>query len=184
MVSFADRLAGTDLRSIGNTGSVISLVQNKHDFDKLFALLQSNDRVIAMHAADAVEKITRANTTYLEGHEHTIAELTLQAGNKELLWHLALLVPRINLRKEDQHAVVFKLIAWAKDKQQSKIVRVNALQALYELTGKEVYSKHALKKLLHHLEEEQIPSLNARIKKIIHLLPECKGGGDCSCCAL
>lgn len=63
-------------------------------------------------------------------------------------------------------------------------MRVNALQALYELTTKDVYSKHALKKLLQHIEQENISSLNARIKKIVHLLPECKGGGDCSCCAL
>ena len=117
MVTFADRLSGSDIRSIGNVDSVISDIKNKHDFDQLFLLLHSSDRVIAMHAADAIEKITRVHPGYLEGHEQAVATITLHAASKELQWHMVLLVPRITLYKEDQHAVIFKIIAWAKDKE-------------------------------------------------------------------
>jgi hypothetical protein len=53
---------------------------------------------------------------------------------------------------------------WATDKNESQIVRVNARQALYELSEKEPSFVKDLNPVFLELEREDIPSIKARIK--------------------
>ena len=54
----------------------------------------------------------------------------------------------------------------AKNRNESKIVRVNSLQALFTLLPKDDKLKDDFKFLLSGVERESIPSLKARIKKL------------------
>ena len=159
-------LSGGDLRSLGNSNSLISAVQNQTDFDELFALLFHFDRIIVMRAADVIEKITATRPELLAKHKASIFDLSHQVNNKELKWHLALLFPRLSLDHQEMSPAWEMLRAWAKDLTNSRIVRVNSLQGLFELLKSDSKRKEDFLHLLEELQKENIPSLNARIKKL------------------
>lgn len=87
------------------------------------------------------------------------------AQDKEFKWHLALLVSRINLTQDEIGQVWVKLTKWAKDKSESKIVRVNSLQTLYDLTKKFTDFEKDLELTIQEIKSENVPSINARIRK-------------------
>jgi hypothetical protein len=133
MKNFDKLLKGGDLRSIGKANEVVKEVKNQSDFDTLFNGLFNSDRKIVMRSADAIEKITIKNSGYLSKHKKKILLLCATAKDKELKWHLALLVSRIKLTEEEFGIVWQTLINWATDKNESKIVRVNSIQSLSNL---------------------------------------------------
>ena len=106
------------------------LIKRQKDFDELFEYLFAEDRLIVMRAADAVEKITVKRPEYLAEYNQDIINLTNTATDKELKWHLALILSRLNFTKKELGGVWSKLTEWAKNKKESKIVRVNSIQTL------------------------------------------------------
>jgi activator of HSP90 ATPase len=165
--SIADKLrVGGDLRSIGQVNDIIENIDNQAKFDELFKCLFHKERIIIMRAADAIEKITIKNPLFLKKHKKAIFGLCDTAYNKELKWHLALLIPRLELSKEELSKTWNALTRWAKDKTNSRIVRVNSIEGLFELLKKEGERKQDYELTLLELEEEDIPSLSARIKSI------------------
>ena len=161
-----DKLSGGDLRSPGDTKSIIKLIVNQDDFDILFSFLFITDRLVVMKAADSVEKITRINYRYLDKHKSSLLSLMSSAIDKELKWHLAQIVPRLKLSNCEKAEVFSTLKKWLLDKNESKIVRVNSLQALSEICHNEETLTDSFGEALLIIANEGIPSLNARIKKL------------------
>ena len=166
MIEFKKLLAGGDLRSIGKSNSVILKIHDQNDFDELFQCLFHPDRIVVMRAADAIEKITIIKPQYLNNHKKEVIEICKTTGNKELKWHLALLIPRLNLSKPEVSKGWNILSGWVRDKTNSRIVRVNSIQALFELAKLNMELDKKLKILFTELKKENIPSITARIKKI------------------
>lgn len=164
MLDFEKLLSGGDLRSIGRSKSVIQKINSQDDFDKLFKFLFHPDRIVVMRAADTIEKITASKAGYLDKHKGKIFELCSHVANKELMWHLAQLLPRLKLDSMEITEARNTLRKWATDKSSSRIVRVNSLQAFYDLAEK--YNYAVDNHLINKLEKENIPSIRARIKKI------------------
>jgi hypothetical protein len=166
MSRFLKYLSGGDLRSIGKSDSVIPKINTQQDFDELFKCLYHHDRIVVMRAADCIEKITATNPVYVTKHKKEIFDLSRTSTNKELVWHLAQLIPRLNLNGNDLKEAWNILCQWALDKSCSRIVRVNALESLSHLAhGKSSVLKR-FNGILSELEEEKVPSINARIRKI------------------
>jgi hypothetical protein len=159
-------LAGGDLRSIGKSNSIILTIKNQKDFDTLFRLLFHSDRLVVMRAADAIEKITLEKTHYLKKHKKEIIGLLDAAKNKELKWHLALLIPRLPLGLREFNDAWDILAAWTLDKKNSRIVRVNSIQGLFEMTKPKNKMSPFFDKVVSQLEKENIPSVQARVKAI------------------
>lgn len=65
-------LNGGDLRSIGQSNTVVTLIDSQNKFDELFKLLFHPDRKIVMRVADAIEKITLTHCQYLKAHKDDI----------------------------------------------------------------------------------------------------------------
>lgn len=166
MADFVKILSGSDLRSIGKSNSIVSKIQNQKDFDDLFECILHIDRIIVMRAADAIEKITNNNPKYLTKHKRKIIELCNIVKNKELKWHLALLIPRLTLDSKEFGTAWNTLTMWAKDKTNSRIVRVNSIQGLFEIMKQENELGKDFVLTLSELEKENIPSINARIRKL------------------
>jgi hypothetical protein len=166
MSRYIKYLSGGDLRSIGMSNSVIPKIKTQQDFDELFRCLHHHDRIVVMRAADCIEKITATSPTYLTKYKKEIFDLSSASRDKELVWHLAQLIPRLTLNGNDFKDACTILYQWAVDKSCSRIVRANALESLSHLVrGK----SSALKKfngILSELEQENIPSISARIRKI------------------
>jgi len=166
MDNIFDRLKGGDLRSIGDANEVVKDIKTQKDFDKLFQGLFHSDRKVVMRAADALEKITLAETDFLNNHKTELIELCFSAGHIELKWHLALLVSRLKLTPGEFRNVWQLLTEWATDKRESKIVRVNSIQGLFNLLQENKESEQDFNLAINEIMNENIPSLNARIKKI------------------
>jgi hypothetical protein len=166
MTKFEKLLAGGDLRSIGKSNSVVSKIQDQNDFDELINCLFQKDRIIVMRAVDAIEKLTIKKPLYLAPHKRNILELSNTAIDKELKWHLALLIPRLRLNKKELNKVWDVLTKWAMDKTNSRIVRVNSIQGLFELTKQNPDLLQSFSLILFEMEKENISSVNARIRKI------------------
>ncbi len=162
MDEFIKYLHGGDLRSIADVDQLIPLIKNQKNFDELFRFLSSEDRLVVMRTADAAEKITKTHPAYLDPHKSEIIELLNNAKDKELKWHLALMVSRIDLSENELERVWNKLEAWVRDKSESKIVRVNSLQALYELSSLNKALKRDFEIIIGDIKKENIPSINAR----------------------
>ncbi len=160
-------LTGGDLRSIGQSNAVAELVTNQTEFDALFKLLQHANRVIAMRAADAAEKISLRRPEYLSPHKHTILQLLVTAAHKEIKWHIAQLVPRLPLSDPELEPVWAMLAGWACNTTESNIVRVNALQALFDLARQNPTWQPAMAGIFAKASKENIPSVTARINKLM-----------------
>ena len=160
------KLSGGDLRSIGKANLIAAEIKNQSDFDLLFNCLHSDDRLIVMRAADAIEKVTVKRVDFLCGHKEEILAFCEHTDNIEFKWHLALLLPRLEFSKNEYATVWEILSSWLLDKEESKIVRTNSMQALFELSKQNSHAKEKLDKMLSEVENENIPSLLARIRKI------------------
>jgi len=167
MNTFIEVLSGGDLRSIGGVNAIAKQVQSQHRFDELFELLFHNDRLIVMRAADAVEKITKNKPEYLNSHKKSLLRLLKDAKDKELKWHLALLASRLKLTKSELGKAWEILSNWALDSNESRIVRVNSIQALFDLSQQAPELMGDFELTITQLEREEIPSLKARIRKLI-----------------
>jgi hypothetical protein len=166
MIGIEKILSGGDLRSIGKSNAVILKIQTQKDFDELFKCLFHEDRLVVMRAADTIEKITINNTQYLTKHKDAIIKLCNVANDKELKWHLALLIPRLHLETKELGKAWDTLTNWVKDKTNSRIVRVNSIQGLFELMKKKGELEKDFSLTTIELEKENIPSINARIRRL------------------
>jgi len=171
MPDFDKILSGGDLRSTGKSDSVVLKIKNQHKFDELFSYFFHKDRIVVMRTADAVEKITVKEPGYLLKHKKEIIELSNAAKDKELIWHLALLIPRLNFNSKELGRAWNLLQNWAGNRDNSRIVRVNSVQGLFELVKKDPGLTKAFRQILFELEKENIPSINARIRKIRKDIP-------------
>jgi len=163
---FTELLAGDDLRSLGNSSEIISLINDQNSFDKLFTYLYNNNRAIVMKTIDLIEKITLEHGEYLQKHKLEIFNMSNNADNIELKWHLAQIIVRIKYTHDEIKTVWKILEKWILDKKESKIVRVNSLQSLYEIVKNNNEYQNNLLKIVKIIREENIASINARIKKL------------------
>jgi len=163
---FTELLAGNDLRSLGKSSEIISLINDQNSFDKLFTYLYNNDRSIVMKTIDLIEKVTFEHKEYLQKHKLEIINMSNNAENIELKWHLAQIIVRINYTYSEIKTIWKILEKWILNNKESKIVRVNSLQSLYEIEKDNNEYQNKLMKIVKIIREENISSINARIKKL------------------
>lgn len=164
MSQFEKILKEGDLRTVGRVKELVAEIKDQQAFDELFKGLYSDDRKVRMRAADAIEKITLQDKSFLISHKKDILQFFNTVKEKEFKWHLALLVARLSLTKKETGYVWEKLSNWATDSKESKIVRVNSLQALYEILQSNKELKLDFDWITKEIETEKIPSLQARIR--------------------
>jgi len=165
--------ANGDRRSIGNSNQLVPTITTQLAFDDQFDLLFHKERTVAMRAADTIEKVTKNKPQFLRSHKNALVSLLLNADNIELKWHLALMIPRLNLTKTELKQCWERLKTWALDPNESRIVRVNAIQALFDLLPK--HNRLAPAELLLVIEtvsKENIPSVKARLKRLSNAIKE------------
>jgi hypothetical protein len=161
-----EHLEGRDLRSLGESGKIIPLINNQESFDILFSYLNNNDRNIKMKTIDVIEKVTLKNIKYLQKHKNEILNLS-KSKNIEFKWHLAQLMGRLNLTEKETDEIGRILKDWIINEKESKIVRANSLESFYDLARKNKKLEKDFNGIIKKIEEENIPSIKARIKKII-----------------
>lgn len=168
MEQFVKLLSGGDLLPIRRSNDDVLKVRNDDDFDELFKCLSYKDRIVRLRAADTIEKTTLKYPSYLLKHKASLMDLFCTVMDKELKWHLVLLVPRLNLSEKEKEIVWQRLSAWALDTKESKRVRASSIQAVYQIAESDHFYIRNFELLADQIKKEHIPSLNARIKKLIY----------------
>jgi len=166
MKNLEKKLSGGYLRSIGKSNAIALAIASQQEFDKLFQFLFHQDRLIRMRASDAVEKVSATYPGYLAAHKNELLQLLKTAATIELQWHAALMISRVQLSSKELAMVWDKLTEWAMDRKQGRIVRVNSLQSLFDLSIRYPAFQKKFAAMIIKLEDEGVPSLSARIRKL------------------
>jgi len=164
-------LAGADRRSIGRSGQVAAMVaRDPRLFPALMEGLWSEDPVVRMRAADAVEKVTRAAPALLRRYKKELLGLLAESEQAEVRWHLAALVPRLSLAAAERRRAASLLQLYLDDR--SSIVKTFALQGLADLAAQEPSLRGGVIELLRQSIRSGTPAMKARSRKLLARLEE------------
>jgi HEAT repeat protein len=160
------KLAGGDKRSIGRANEVVHLVcQQPALFGDIVSALSNDDPVIRMRAADVAEKLSAVNPGLLLPHKATFLSLAARARDKEIRWHMAQIVPRLPLGGDERKTLLAIMKSYLKD--ESRIVRTSALQALAELSAGEGALWRGVRPLIVKAARHGSPAEKARAAKLL-----------------
>lgn len=161
------KLSGGDRRSIGNSNAVAKKAERSQDeFDRLIAGLFVENAVVRMRSADAAEKASQKNTALLAKHKSRILRSLGQFSQQEVCWHIALMLPRLALTTKEARRAADVLLLWARTSE-SKIVAVNALQGLWEISAKHPVLRGEVQKLVQEFLLNGSAALKARARKLL-----------------
>ncbi len=171
-----EKLKGGDRRSIGRANEVVrQVLRNPALFGELFKGMLSGDPLVRMRAADAAEKVTAERPGLLQPYKKRLLHEIANIDQQEVRWHVAQMVPRLNLTPTERVRAVGILFAYLSLK--SKIVRTVALQALVSLSYNDSDLRRRVIKLLHEVIETGSPALKARGRKLLEQLRDLTGSG-------
>jgi HEAT repeat protein len=161
-----DLLKGADRRSIGRANEAAAFVlREPRRFPELIGLLRSDDPVLRMRAADAAEKVTVKRPELLNPHKRKMLGLLAETEQIELRWHLAAMVPRLELTSPERQRAVAALRRYLEDR--SSIVKTFAMQALVDLAGQEPTLRETAKQIVEQARRTGTPAMKARARKLL-----------------
>ena len=137
-------------------------------FEVVFNAMFSDDPIIRMRSADAVEKITAKHPEYLQPYKEKLIQQVAKINQQEIRWHFAQMFPRLELSKEEQAVVVEILLDYLDDK--SKIVKTSSMQALADLAERDASLRLKVIKLLEELTRTGSPAMRSRGRKLLEQL--------------
>ncbi len=169
MNSTLKKLSGGNRTSLGRTSEVVTEVLAKPSkFAALFEGISSDDPVVRMRAADAVEKITARHPDLLAPYKRKILILAARELQIEVRWHLALLLPRLALNARERAVAVDILFDFLRDR--SSIVKTLSMQSLADLALKNPKLKSQIVPVIAEMTELGTAAMRARGRKLLPLL--------------
>ena len=127
-----EKLKGGDRRSIGRANEVVAdVLRDSTLFDAVFNGMLNDDPIVRMRSADAVEKITAERPEYLEPYKTILLEQVAGIEQQEVRWHVAQMIPHLELSVGELARVTEILRGYLDDK--SSIVKTFSMQALADL---------------------------------------------------
>jgi HEAT repeat protein len=168
MAGIIELLSGGDRRSIGASEEVVALiVEDQSRFPQLVEALSSEDDLVRMRAADALEKVSRQVPELLPSYRELLKKLAV-SPEMEVRWHIAQMMPRLKLAEENRAEAVGLLFAYLDD--ESAIVRVSALSSLAEFSKDDADLRARFVPVVEDLVESGSPAVRARCRKLLKTL--------------
>ncbi|HKV92298.1 MAG TPA: hypothetical protein VJW20_07100 [Candidatus Angelobacter sp.] len=162
-------LKGGDRRSIGRSGQIAGAVAaDPKLFSALIKGLWSNNAVVRMRSADAVEKVTRQSPQLLQPYRKELLGLIAETEQQEVRWHLATMAPKIASTPKERLSVAASLLEYLDDR--SSIVRTFALQGLAELARDEPELRTKVIEILRQANRSGTAAMKARSRKLLREL--------------
>jgi len=162
-------LAGGDRRSIGRSDEVVDRVRaHPKSFAQLVECLWDSDPCVSMRAADAIEKLTRESAARLQKHKKELLGLMAETRQKEVRWHLAVILPRLELTPAECRYTEAILRAYLNDG--SSIVKTFALQGLVDLTQQNLRLVAPVIELLREATRSGTAAMRARARILLRKL--------------
>jgi hypothetical protein len=164
-----EKLKGGDRRSIGRANEVVrQVLRTPALLGELFKGMRSGDALVRMRAADAAEKVSAQRPDLLQRYKRSLLNTIANIDQQEVRWHVAQMIPRLNLTPTERVRAVGILFAYFSLK--SKIVRTFALQALVSLSYNDPDLRRRVVKILRDVIETGSPALRARGRKLLEQL--------------
>jgi hypothetical protein len=169
MQEVLNKLAGGDRRSIGKSNEVVAdVMRDPSLFGIVFAGMLSDDPLIRMRSADAIEKITAKHPEYLQPYKEKLIKQVAKSEQQEVRWHVAQMIPRLDLTKEERAIVLEILDDYLNDK--SNIVKTFSMQALADLAEQDTNLRVRVIPLLEELTRTGSPAMRSRGRKLLQKL--------------
>ncbi len=163
------KLAGGDRRSIGRVDEVVVDVLNDPTlFDTVFDGILCDDPIIRMRSADAVEKITAERPEYLQPYKERLIQQAAKIAQQEVRWHVAQMLPRLELSGEELQVAVEILLGYLND--ESRIVKTFSMQALADFAERDADLRPRVIELLEELTGTGSPAMKSRGQKLLEKL--------------
>lgn len=171
MTRIVDKLRGGDRRSIGRANEVVGdVLKDPSLFCQLFDGMLEHDPLVRMRAADVVEKLTINHPEWLKPFKRKLLGPVAAIDQQEVRWHVAQLIPRLNLTDLQRAKAVQVLVDYLGD--QSAIVRTFALQALSDLAQQDPRLRRKVASLLQEGLAEDSAAVRSRSKKLLAQMEE------------
>jgi hypothetical protein len=162
-------LMGGDRRSIGLADEVADLVgRQPKQVSCLIECLWDRDALLRMRAADAAEKLSRDKAVLLQPYKEPLLGLLAEATQQEVRWHLALIIPRLQLSRSECRRVAKILRQYLSDR--SSIVKTFAMQGLTDLISRDASLRPMVLELLLSLSRTGTPAMRARGRILLRRL--------------
>jgi hypothetical protein len=169
VVDILHKLEGGDRRSIGRVDEVIAQVLNDPSlFDALFDGMLGDDPVVRMRSADAVEKISAKRPHLIQAYKSRLVQEVAQSEQQEVRWHVAQMLPRLDLNQEEHKTAAEILLHYLDD--DSKIVKTFSMQALAELAQRDPSLHPRIVPLLEELTQSGSAAMKSRGRKLLQML--------------
>lgn len=164
-------LTGGDRRSIGRTEETVDLVRGRpKKAGALVECLWDDDECVRMRAADAIEKLSRERADLVQPYKTALVGLLAEATQKELRWHVAVVVPRLRLTPAECQQCAEALQKYLDDR--SSIVKTFAMQGLYDLTRQHAGLGATVIELIRSLTRSGTPAMRARGRILLKQLEQ------------
>ncbi len=134
-------------------------------FPELIEGMWSEDALVRMRAADATEKVTRNNRELLRPYKDALLGLMSDAREKELRWHLAVMIPRLFLNNKQRQFAISMLNSYLEDR--SSLVKTFALQGLADLAREDPIMAPQVIEILREATRNGTPAMKARSRKLL-----------------
>lgn len=159
-------LQGGDRRSIGRSHRVVATVRRDPAlFPVLMYGLGHADELVRMRAADAAEKLTATNPQWLRPFKRRLMNLAARVKQQELRWHLAQMLPRLELSRKDRAVAVAILRRYLGDR--SRIVKTFAMQGLFDLAIQDARLLAPVRRVISSLTRRGSPAMKSRGRKLL-----------------
>lgn len=159
------------MRQKGKSEEVVSDVLKKPQlFRDVVAGILDTEPGVRMRASDAVEKITRLRPELLQPYKKEFLNVFATIGQKEVRWHLAQILPRLELTKKERQQVFDILVSFLDD--DSRIVKTFAMQGLADIAETDRSHLPHVVKIVEGLMASGIPAIQSRGKKLLPKLTE------------
>jgi hypothetical protein len=149
---------------------VAEVLDNPALFAAVFDGMLSQDPIVRMRSADAVEKISARHPDYLRPFKAALIHQVSRSQQQEVRWHVAQMLPRLDLSPEERATAVDILLGYLEDR--SKIVKTFSMQALADLAEEDARLRPRIITLLNDLIAAGSPAMVSRGRKLLKRLKE------------
>ena len=159
-------LSGGDRRSIGKADRVVErILRTPALLSDVVRGFTNDDPVIRMRCADVAEKISAVHPEWLQRHKRALLSFASTIQEKEVRWHIAQMLPRVELSPIEKRSVVALLFKYLDDP--SQIVRTFSMQALFDLSKHDAKLRARVMPILQDAVENGSPAARSRAKKLL-----------------
>lgn len=165
-----DTLSIGDMRTTDNVDEVVrEVLADPRLLDPLLAAIEHENPGVRMRAADALEKITRSHQELVQVHKKRLLSILEESTQQEVQWHLAQILPRLILSRDEQ-TDVYALLSRNFHESDSAIVKTWSLQAMADFTSHLPDKRDEVKRVADEAVKSGTPALKSRARKILERL--------------